>query len=90
MKMEAEAALMCLQAKEHLEFVRSSQKLEEARKVLSQSLQRGARLADTLTSDFWPQNYATINFCFNLWYFVCSNPRKCVGCELVQHTREAA
>lgn len=76
MKMEAEAALMCLQAKEHLGLFVAARSWKRRGKVLSQSLQRGARLADTLTSDFWPQNYATINFCFNLWYFVCNNPRK--------------
>ena len=67
---------ICLQAKEHLGLFVAARSWKRRGKVLSQSLQRGARLADTLTSDFWPQNYATINFCFNLWYFVCSNPRK--------------
>lgn len=63
MKMEAEAALMCLPSQGTPRFCSWQPEAGRGRgKVLSQSLQRGARLADTLTSDFWPQNYATINF----------------------------
>lgn len=44
---EAEIGVMQPQAKEH------HQKLEEARRVLPQGLQRDSDLANTMLSDFW-------------------------------------
>lgn len=47
------------QAKECLE----PQELEEAGRTLPKALQRDCDPAHTLTSDFWPQDCKTINFC---------------------------
>ena len=52
MKMDAEAGVMHLQAKEHLGLLVNSQKLEEARKDSFLEVSEGPWLADPLISGF--------------------------------------